>query len=373
MFGLGLILTSAYVPGWTGATVLSGWIALSIMLPFYLIQRIEMGLGHWLGLIFLAYASASVLWAPVPQQAVWDLWLTWCLAFAFCLGAKGYDRRLWVGMAVGLAPANAFALAQWLGYNPIFANNYISFAGTFVNPDMFGETACLVTIALIVSRCYWPLVLTIPPIYFTQSRTVIVAYAAVIALAAWERWRWVVVIPSLLLMLCVGWLVMGNTADRPHHSDAIAERFAVWHDTLDGVTILGHGAGSFFMLYPQFAKRTDTMATRPEDPHNEFLNLAFQYGIGSIPVLALILLGLTSARPERYVLAAWLTIAFFSFPARIPTEGFVGMVALGWLCHDRDMAWLQQLLGRSRDDLRSLLSRRRTRPLEPLHSHEARI
>lgn len=373
MFGLGLILTAAYIPGWTGATVLSGWVVLSILLPFYLIGRLELGLGHWLGLSFLAYATASYLWAPVPAQAVWDLWLTWCLAFSFALGAERYDPKLWVGMAVGLIPSLAFAFAQWLGYSPIFANNYISFAGTFVNPDMFGETACLVTIALIASRCYWPLVFTIPPIYFAQSRTVIVAYAAVIAFAAWERWRWMVVLPSLLLMLSVGWWVSRNTADRPHHSDAIAERFAIWRDTLDGVTWLGRGPGSFYMLYPEFAKRTDTMATRPEDPHNEYLNLAFQYGLGALPLAGLLWLGLASRGPERYILIAFLTIAFFSFPTRIPTEGFVGLVALGRLCRRGNLAWVHQLLGGPRSDGRAPIRRRKDRTLESLRPNKARV
>lgn len=393
MIGLGMILTAAYVPNWTGAAVLSGWVVLSLMLPFYLLRRVEMGLSHWLGLIFLAYATLSILWAPVWQQAVWDLWLTWVLAFAFCLGAQSDEiewvpaggcappigvkrkplRKLWIGMALGLSVCDGFALAQWLGYHPIFANNQITFAGSYVNPDMFGETACLLTIALITVRAWWPLILTVPPIYFTQSRTVWVAYVAAIAFWAWERFRWRAVLPALILILGVGLFVTSNTASRPHATDAIEERFALWQDTLGGITPTGWGAGSFYMLYPAFANRTDTMYTRPEDPHNEFLNLAFEYGLGAIPAIAVLALGFLGRGPERYILVAFLSIAFFSFPTRIPTEGFIGLVALGRLCRRGNLAWADELLGRSRDYCRALLSRRRDRALQPLHPHKAGI
>lgn len=367
MFGLGLLLTASYVPGWTDATILSGWVVLSLTLPFFLFNKIEMGPGHWLGLVFLAYATLSLAWAPVWQQGVWDLWLTWTLAFCFCLGAQRYDPRLWVGMALGLAVSDGFAVAQWFGYHPIFANAFGTEPGTYINPDMFGETACLVTIALIATRCYWPLVLTIPPIYFTQSRTVYVAYAAVIALALWDRWRWMALIPCLLLTLSVGALVTSN------HRASTAERFALWQDTAEGVTAWGWGAGSFFMLYPRYARRTDTMYTRPEDPHNEYLNLAFEYGIASLAAFAILACGLAARGPERYILVAFLAIAFFSFPTRIPTEGFVGMVALGRLCRAGNMAWVHQLLRRSRGLGRSYLPRGADRSLESLPAHEVGI
>lgn len=373
MIGLGAILTAAYVPGWTDAAILSGWIVLSIMLPFYLFDRIEMGPAHWLGLIFLAYATLSILWAPVWQQAIWDLWLTWACAFAFCLGAQRYSLKVWVGMALGLTVCLGFAIAQWFGAKVIFANNNGTYAGTYVNPDMFGETACLISIALIATRCYWPLVFTLPPIYLTQSRTVYVAYAAAIALAAWDRWRWIAVVPVVILTLGVGWFVTSNTPQRVHATDAIAERFAIWRDTIDGTTWAGRGAGSFYMLYPEFAKRTDTMYTRPEDPHNEFLNLAFQYGLGALPVLAVLGIGLFAPGPERYILAGWLAIAFFSFPARIPTEAFVGMVALGRLCRAGNLAWVYELLGRSRSYRWPLVHRSQDRALESLHPHSTRV
>lgn len=359
-------MTASYVPAWTGGAIISGWVVLSCLLPFFLFRPISMGWGHWLGLTFLTYATIALWWAPVPIQGVWDLWQLWLLGFAFCLGASAASheiKRLWVGMALGLSVCLGFAIAQWFGYNPIFANNFGAYAGAYVNPDMFGETACLLTIALIAARTYWPLLLTLPPIYLTQSRTVYVAYSAVIAFALWERFRWWAVVPCLLVMLGASWYVTLK------HKDSIAERYAIWADTYSGLTWRGRGPGSFYMLYPAFAKRTDTMNTRPEDPHNEFLNLAFNYGLGAIPILALLALGMLSSGPERYVVLAFIAIAAFSFPTRIPTEGFVGMVALGRLCARGRVAWLDELGRRPRAALRALRARGTARALEQVHSY----
>ncbi len=293
MFWLGLLMPLAYWPGWTGAMVLTGWVALSLLLPFFFLRKVEWDWTWAFGLAFLAYATLSVAWAPIWQQAVWDLWLTYVLAGCFLLGATHNPTRLWVGMALGLGVSDVVAVFQRMGYHPFFASDSWYQAGIFVNPDMFGETAALVSVALIASRIWWPLVLTLPPIYFTQSRTVYVAYAVVIAYAMWERWRWHALIPCLLITLGIGTYVTSK------YQSSIQERLAIWEDTAEGLTLPGRGAGSFFMLYPEFARRTDTMHTRPEDPHNEFLNLAFEYGVGALPLLALLALSFTAAGAER--------------------------------------------------------------------------
>ncbi len=327
MFWFGLLMPIAYWPGWTGAMVITGWVVLSCLLPLFFLRKVEMDWTWSLGIAFLSYATGSIIWAPIWQQAVWDLWLTYVLAACFVLGATHDPRKLWIGMALALGVSDVIAIFQKLGYHPLFASDSWYQGANFVNPDMFGETAALVSIALISCRLWWPLLFTLPPIYFTQSRTVYVAYTMVLAYWLWNRWRWNMVVPSLLVVLTTGYFVTSR------YPSSIQERIAIWGDTTDGLTFAGRGAGSFFMLYPEFARRTDTMRTRPEDPHNEFLNLAFEYGLGAIPLLALLALALTSAGgPERYILVAFLTIAFFTFPSRIPTEGLVGMVALGRLC-----------------------------------------
>ena len=149
MFWLGLLMPVVYVPAWTGAMVITGWVALSCILPFFFLRKIEMDWTWSLGLAFLFYATLSLAWAPIWQQAIWDLWLTYVLAGCFLLGATRDPRALWVGMAVALSIADVIALFQRMGYHPLFASDSWYQAGNFVNPDMFGETAALVSVALI--------------------------------------------------------------------------------------------------------------------------------------------------------------------------------------------------------------------------------
>src|SRR5262250_2987174 len=99
MYVLGFLLSMCYIPGWTGAAVITGWPLLSLLLPlFFVQQKVEMGLGHWLGLIFLTYAITALAWAPVWQQGVWDVWLLSILAGSFALGQGGDLYKLWIGM-----------------------------------------------------------------------------------------------------------------------------------------------------------------------------------------------------------------------------------------------------------------------------------
>ncbi len=183
----------------------------------------------------------------------------------------------------------------------------------------------------------------------------------------WERWRWHALVPCLLVMMGIGTYVTSK------YQSSIQERLAIWEDTAEGLTIPGRGAGSFFMLYPEFARRTDTMHTRPEDPHNEFLNLAFEYGVGALPLLTLLALSFTAAGAERYVVVAFLAIAFFSFPSRIPTEGFVGMVALGRLCRRGNIPWPKFLAWRPICSVRQACFSRRALSLEPIRAYEGGI
>lgn len=363
MFWLGFILPVVYVPSWTGATILSGWPFLSLILPLLLLRKIEMGPAHWLGLAFLAYACVALSWAPVWQQGIWDLWLTFILAGVFCW-ASGLTstRALWLGMAIGLGINDVIATLQLFKFNPVPVQSVGSgyYPGLFINQDMFCEASLFVTLGLVGYRLYWPLVFTLPPLYFAQTRSVFAAYAIVAAVAAWDRWRWITIIPSLFVVLCVGYAVTAR------HHDSITEHFELWQDTADGQTLWGRGPGSFFMLYPEFAKRTDTMRTRPEDPHNEYLNLSFQYGLGILPLAAIFAIALFAAGPERYVWVAFLVVALFSFPSRIPAEGFAGMVALGRLCSRRNLAWLSSNRCRSVLNLRPLWLRRISVSLQPI-------
>lgn len=366
MFWLGLSMPIAYIPNFTGRDILSGWIVLSLALPWFFLRPIRLGIGHYLGLAFLAYAALSMCWTEIKPQGVWDLWIYLCLAGCFCLGASRDPRSLYLGCAVGVGVSTLLAIPQALGWQGIYQISSGLPAGLFVNRDMFGEAAALVSIALICTRQYWPLVLTLPPILFTGCRSAQLAVFVVASLWLWQRYRQLSIpVVAIALIGVIGW----------HHGWDGSEslRLAMWRDTIDGFTWFGRGPGSFFSLYPEFATRTDTMFTRPEDPHNDYLGLAFQFGLGAIPLLALLALAATSAALERYLLLAFCIIALVSFPYRMPVEGFLGMVALG-RCLD-PTTWPGSIGVRFRSSAYAWRLRLSGQglPLEPVHSHHSRV
>lgn len=373
MFWLGLILPVSYIPLLTGKFSLTGWLILSIVLPWFFTQPLRLNVVHYLGLAFLGYATLSALWAPILQQAIYDLWITYMLAGLFLLGLTRDCRDLILGLACGVSVSTFFAIPQFFGWGGIYQTGWgpdaawgSHMAGLFVNKDMFGEAAALVSIALLCERIYWPIPLTVPPILFTECRTAMLATCAVISLWCWNRWRW----HSALLAAPLAFAFLAFAFR--HGWDGSADlRISMWRDTISGFTFFGRGAGSFFMLFPEFAAHSDTMAMRPESVHNDYLELIFEYGIGTAPLAAILAVGASWRGPHRFTLVAFLVIAFFSFPIRMPVEGLLGMVALGSLCRDRSLAWPDWLGLRSIRDLQPLLSRRAAISMEPLHAHHS--
>lgn len=361
MFLLGLILPLCYIPGISDLDILSGWIVLSLALPWFFLRPLRLGVAHYLGLMFLGYATLSLLWAPVWQQGIWDLWQLALLAACFCLGDRDDLPRLYKGLAIGIGINTLLAIGQHFGWQPVHHNNSDYPAGFFFNPDMLGESAALVSIALYSVRSYWPIALTLPAIFLSGGRAAILSIVVVILLEGWKRSR---VVTALLALAILTTAYLDN-----HKTSSFNERIALWSDTASGLTPFGHGAGSFFMLYPKYALRTDTMSTRPEDPHNDYLGLIFQYGIGGLPLFLIFGMALFAEGSSRLVLLAFGLIAFVSFPIRIPIEGLVGMVALGRLCRSSSVDGWVSLRWRQARDAWQRRTRRDCLPLESLYPH----
>lgn len=369
MFLLGLLLPTSYWPGLDGWTINTAWPVLSIILPFYFLKCERMTPSHWLGLSFLAYVTLSLAWAPVFDQGIWDLWLLAIFGCGFLIGASDRNlRRLYLGMGLGVGVSTIIAIFQWIGFHPVAVVSDAHPSGLFFNFDVFGEVAALATVALIVSEQYWPLILTIPPIFFTSSRTALVAVTAALCAWLWDiyRWRSAYVIAPLATLGCLALWLHGEDG-------SIALRLSMWRDTIAGLSVFGSGPGSFFMGFPIYATHSDTMAMRPEVPHNDFLLFFFQYGIGCLPLAAILWIASWSSGPERYILAALLPITLLGFPSIVPAEGFLFATSLGRLCMDWNLHGLHSHWCRLRDALQQHHSRRQPIPMESLCSSSAGI
>lgn len=380
MFLLGLALTVCYVPGVTGFALPTGWLLLSATLPWVL-------RGEMLRVFtnpFLLWAGLGLGWTMVWQQGVYDLWKLTLIVAVFVMAQVHTTRmvpHLLCGMALGLCVSTVAAFAQSQGWTglptlPLNAVGLPSSAGLFFNPNVLGEISALVAIG-VIAYGLWPLAIpALTNVILSESRTAILALGICGSIYLWRRFAQAGPILVLVIALSTtGWLFDKSAA-------TLGYRFAIWSNTIAGLTPLGRGPGSFLTTYPVFATHTDSMASREEDAHNDLLQIAYQYGLPGLAILLpLVALGLAiPLDPERYLLIAFLTIAALDFPLEIPCEAFLGSFALGRLWSHRSLLRRSRLARRwpirgwlaasqpphDRGGLHPL-------PLEPLHPHQGRL
>lgn len=114
--------------------------------------------------------------------------------------------------------------------------------------------------------------------------------------------------------------------------------------TYDGLTLFGNGPGSYWAMYFQ----TPTTVTGIGHVHNDFLQLAFEFGIGAIPLFALYAAVLTrSSAREWPIFLAFASMALFSFPLYAPITAALGLACAGRIARDWGLAWDLRGLRRS--------------------------
>lgn len=343
MFWLGLLLTVCFVPGYTGASVPTQWAVLSILLPLGLWRTPLTSVGHKLFLGFLAYAALSTLWALNWYTSVWGLWLVCIWFLTYHWGTGHHDlRSLWRGMAIGLAASSAVALAQALEFTPVEVADINRPAGLMFNSALFGVTLGLVLVALCEHKLWWytpPLALGL---ILSGSR------GGIVVLAAGLLARFAPPLTVLVLAICgaLGLAYLYDPSD--------AQRLQIWGVTLGAISPLGWGPGSFLDLY--FVRHTGLMLLHPEYVHNDFLQLAYEYGLGALPLLALFALALARTQsPEWPTFVAFCTAAAFFFPLYAPLTAFMGFMVAGSMLRYRPLArrdshdWRPSFLSRLAD------------------------
>ncbi len=312
----------AYVPGYIGSALPTGWVWLWLTMPLMLFwTEIKPNPIHWWGAAFLAYAAASMIWSPHGQLAFMQLC---ALASVFLWAANQRDiRQIVIGSAIGLGVSDVISLFQWAGYKPVMSLTDFP-SGLFVNSNAFAEVSALILVLLLIHRLWWMLPLTIPGLLI-GSRGVIIALLGTSLLWIWSRSK----IAGGLLVATLGALTAYSVTT--FHDYSISERVGMWRDTFDGVTLWGRGIGSFEYLYPYFSHSMDSLIRRPQYAHNDLLQLAFECGIGLIPLLIGVILLLRVKDNHRYAIVCFGIIGLFGFPLHIPAEAFLFACCAGAL------------------------------------------
>lgn len=324
MILLGFLVTGLFWPGLAGAATTPRWALLSLAIPLLLPNQIRFTTAHALLTCFVGWAWVSFLWSPLPLDASLALWYLILFAGAFCIGAEQESlRKLFIGAAIGLSLSSAAAIAQvFYGWRGVA--QYAIPGGLFINPIMLGEISALVILGLVANRLWFLIPLVAPAMILSNARGAWLGL--IVGLVVWTRSK------TLAALLVIGILAAPVLVIHQNwRVDSITERFAIWADTYDGLTVLGKGIGSFYGQYPDVATRTDTLKARPNHAHNDVLEIAFELGVpGTAVALALLCVVLCHrGRRDHMVLVGFVVMGLFGFPLHNPATAFIAAMVAG--------------------------------------------
>jgi hypothetical protein len=316
MLWIGLAVSLCYIPGLTGAYIATQWPLLAVILPFGLLRRGPFTVFHLLGLLFFDYAAVHILWSPNPYGSVYGVWLLAISALVVWFGTTLEDPRdLYKGLAIGAILSSFVAVLQFFGIGVVPVTSTMP-AGLYVNSVQQGTVLALVAVALMTERM-WPWIPPLlPGIWLSHSRGgAIVLLVGLLCCCSRRLW-----IPAGVIAMAASIYLFYPL------SPSDSQRLYIWHVAWDNLTLFGFGAGAFFSVVFMH----DGVTLFPEYAHNDFLQFAFEFGIGA--VLPAIIIGYAVWRTdvkEWPVVLAFCTAACFSMPLSMPIAAFLSLVAVG--------------------------------------------
>lgn len=360
-------VAAAYWPGMPDAGTQPRWMLVALA-PLMLIgtKSKELRAAHIVGLAALGWAALSLGWTSNRYDGG-GLLLQWMLlACVFVLGMRIEVRSCLIGYAWGIALSGIVAIVQtrypiavYIGDRP---------AGLFVNSDLMGNAAALGVAIAVIYRRWWLLPLLVSALVLAQSRAALIALGVMGLLWIWQnapaprRSAWLAAGVAMTLgAVAVLWLLK-------HPTDSI--RVATLRDTIDGLTFLGHGLGSFQTSFAESAVYRDTLLHNPVWVHCDPLQLLYELGVGAVLVFVLFASALFARSEAAILMGGVLVESLLSFPLYVPSTAFLAALLLGHLHRDRALlsdrldAWaniLCQKLGRDRLEPRLSIWRQRAK------------
>lgn len=260
---------------------------------------------NWLGILLAVHFE-------IPAHSLTGPWFAVLPAMAFGLGAASISLApLWRGLAVGLSLSSAIAVAQLLGWSGIPSMQKP--AGLFYNSAIEALAIALVMIALTCNRDWRYIPAMLPGFLLATSRGAFLVLA--VSAIAGVNWRY-----ALLVLLAAGAFVL----TWPGPSDL--DRLLIWGAAFNNLDWAGHGAGSFANL--MFV--SDGELHYPGHVHNDYLQLAYEFGIAAAAVYLIYAAALARAEsPYWPVFVGFAVAGFFFFPLYSPLPSFIGAALAG--------------------------------------------
>jgi len=329
---LSLLISVAFVPGWTGAAIPTGWAAMSFLLPWVMLKDVTMTSFHYLGLTFLAYAALSLAWTSVPLDGIGELWHWSLIALAFMWASR--QERLtpfWKGLAIGCGISSVVAIGQWIGVDTILTLDWNKPAGLFYNNAIAGSTAAITVVGLMSVGLWRWVPLTFPLLLLSHSRGAWVALAgtwAVVAFNAFKGKEKLVFAAILAAIAAVAYYFLQGASD--------SLRLAVWSHVAQHLSIFGAGVGSATNIY----MFTPNEIFHIDHAHNDYLNLLYEYGLGALPLFALALW--LVEQTDEYAwppLVCCLILSLYYWTLEAPTTAFAFAVVAVHVASNARVAW----------------------------------
>jgi hypothetical protein len=236
------------------------------------------------------------------------------MVLAFIIGAIVTDLRpIWLGAAIAVALGTV---------------GLVLFPENFSSPNVLACGIVLTLVAASVYQIWWFIPFGLAGLFATQSRTAWLGIAAAAFAALWNRSR------IIAVWVLIAALVFGATIKNDLDASFLS-RIGIWQDTINHMTPFGHGFGSFFEEYSRFAVRTNMFQLAPA-AYNDFLQIVFELGFGSVLAVAFAVACLDRARgPQTLILIAYAAMSLTFFPLYIPIIGHLVALTLGHLAFQR--------------------------------------
>lgn len=333
---LGFIIAIAYVPGWFGASIPTAWLVLIIVMPIiFCFCELELNLVNVLGGLFIIFVTLSLFWTQNFNIGFLYFLEIIALSCVFCFGSNLNSlENCFKGLALGLGVSSIIAFLQrFTEYKFIFTigNDVV---GLFVNPNIYSEVSALMLISLLVMKLYWWIPVTLPGLILIQSRTAFVGLG--VGLFFWllnKNKRYAILAP-------IGIAIVTYIFYRNSFSfSTIDERFALWKDTLRGLTLFGSGVGSYEIYYPLNAIFIDTTISRPKFAHNDLLQSISEFGIFSLPLMLMIVAIFKIKSEFRIILITVGTMSLFTYSLHVPMEIFIACIVAGYITGHNASYW----------------------------------
>lgn len=307
----GFAIMTAFVPGIVGLASNTSWAVMWLATPLLLLKcKIGITSINMLGVMFLSYSALSLLWFP---HGLLELMQLLALASVFVWGLSLKDlKKVTIGLSLGLSVSSIIAVLQYFEIE-LFIYSTSKVSGLFINSNIYAEISGMLLILILIYKLWWFVPITIPGL-LVSSRAVMLGLIIVGLLKIYNKSKLAAFATAMILSVIASFFDFDMSS--------VYQRLDIWKDTLSGLTLLGHGIGSFVYVFPEYNKHLDAMSLA-EYAHNDLLQLVFELGIGSVFLIFIISYLLRVDNELKQALTFFIVIGIFGFPLHTPITAFM--------------------------------------------------